>query len=130
MRTSLRHRRGNYTMLLAVALLVVLGFGALALDVSYMLMARGQAQDVADAASQAAIVVLRQTGDRDAALDAAERIVSWNQVAGRPPDLLDVDFGTWDDNAEVPSFASGALRPNAVRVTVWETPTSFATYRK
>jgi Flp pilus assembly protein TadG len=42
----MRTRRGNYAMLLLVALLALLGFGALAIDTGYMMLARAQAQDI------------------------------------------------------------------------------------
>lgn len=110
-------RRGNYALLFTVALLTVLGFGALALDTAYMLMARSQVQGVADAASHAAMVVLRQTGDQALARDAAARVVAANRVAGGPALVTDLTFGSWDDASPNPAFQPTRVRPNAVRVT-------------
>lgn len=47
-------RAGNYTVLMLLLLGVLLGFSALAVDVSLMRLAKTQAQDVADAAAHAA----------------------------------------------------------------------------
>lgn len=115
---SPRARRGNYAMLLALSLTTILGFGALAIDYSYMLLTHGECQDVADAASQAALIVLRQSGDQDLAREAALRIVEQNNVGGAAPALADLTFGVWDDSAADPVFAPTTLRPNAVRATV------------
>lgn len=45
-------------MLLALCLTVILGFGVLAVDALYIRMCQTQAQDVADAAAQAAAFTL------------------------------------------------------------------------
>jgi Flp pilus assembly protein TadG len=58
-----RQRRGNYSMLMGVMSLVVVGFGALAVDVSLITMAELQAQATADAASHAALIVYRENSD-------------------------------------------------------------------
>jgi hypothetical protein len=113
-----RLRRGNYIMLFLVGVLVFLGFGAFTVDLGYMWMARAQAQDVADAAAQAALVVLRQTGNTETAEDAAEAVVAANEVAGEPPELMSIGFGVWDDTLDDPEFEADAERPNAVRVEV------------
>lgn len=115
---QLRRRRGNYIMLFLLGVFVLLGFGAFTVDLGYMWMARAQAQDVADAAAQAAIVVLRQTGDAEAAEDAARAVVAANEVAGEPPEFVEIDFGVWDDTAESPTYVLTDDRPHAARVTV------------
>lgn len=113
-----RARRGNYVLLLVVALVVLLGFGALAIDTAYVLLVRAQAQDVADAASQAAALVLRSTGDTDQAQAAAEQVVALNEVGGEAADLVELEFGAWDDSLVDPTFVTPAYHPNAVRATV------------
>jgi hypothetical protein len=114
-------RRGNFTLMLAVALIVVLGFGALAIDTAYMLMAQSQAQDLADATSQAALITLRQTGDQAMAEEAANQIIDANRIAGESPTDVDVVFGTWDDTEAVPTFVRDGVNPNAVRTAVGRT---------
>lgn len=111
-------RRGSHVLLFAVALMAVLGFGALALDVGWMFAARAQAQDIADGASQAAMIVLRQTGNTARAAEAAEAVVAANAVAGEAPALLSLTFGTWDDTLADPYFSAGGARPNAVQARV------------
>jgi Flp pilus assembly protein TadG len=114
----MRTRRGNYAMLLLVALLALLGFGALAIDTGYMMLARAQAQDIADAASQAALIVLRSSGDTIDARNAALQVVAANEIVGREPDLISLEFGAWDDTEAIPEFVPGVVTPNAVRVAV------------
>lgn len=116
-----RRARGNYVLLLAASLMAVLGFGALSIDVGWMLLARGQAQDVADAASQAGMIVLRQTASQPLAEDAIRQVVGRNQVAGVVPHVEAITWGTWDDSLANPVFVPGGARPNAVRVTVSRT---------
>ncbi len=118
-RTRPSRRRGSYAILLALALTVLLGFGAFAIDVAYIRMAQAQAQDVADAATQAAVIMLRRTGSQDDARTVAEGVVAANLIAGQPGDLADLDFGTWDEDAG--TFTEGTVAPNAVRALVTRT---------
>ncbi|MDP2310077.1 MAG: TadG family pilus assembly protein [Pseudomonadota bacterium] len=114
-------RSGSYAILFGLAVVVLLGFGALAIDVAYVRLAQMQTQDIADAASQAALFRLRRTGDLDDARAAAASIVGENRVVGSEPVLEDVVFGTWDHNADPPVFDATEVRPNAVRAVVSRT---------
>jgi len=111
-------RSGSYAILFAFCLVILLGFGALAIDVSYVRLAQMQTQDIADAASQAALYRLRRTGDLDDARGAALSIIENNRVVGSEPTLDDVTFGIWDHTAAPPTFSATEVRPNAVRVRV------------
>lgn len=113
-----RDRDGSYAILFGFFLVILLGFGALAIDVSYVRLAQMQTQDIADAASQAALYRLRRTGDLADARDAALSVVDNNRVVGAVPDLDDVTFGVWDHTASPPSFTATEERPNAVKVRV------------
>lgn len=117
--TSLRRlpvrRRGNYSLMLAAAVVTLLGFGALSIDIAYMRLSAAQAQDVADAASQAALIVLRNTGSTASATAAAERVVALNRVAGEAPSMPSITFGQWEDGV---GFGPAAGVPHAVRVEV------------
>lgn len=113
-----RHRKGNYAVILAATLVVMLGFGALAVDVSWMHVVRAQAQDVADAASQAAMIVYKRTGDTTAGEAAAAGIVARNPIGGDPGDLERIDFGYWDTTGGVRTFVPSSEGINAARVTV------------
>lgn len=110
-------RRGSYSILFSVMIVALLGFGALAIDVSWVRLAQSQAQDVADAASQAALIQLRRSGSAFEAAQAAEKVVARNTVAGEPPLLLDFEIGTWEDD----DFTGSAIERNAVRVQVGRT---------
>ncbi|TVQ88825.1 MAG: hypothetical protein EA397_16655 [Deltaproteobacteria bacterium] len=115
-------RRGNYATIFGLLIFVIIGFAALALDIAYMRMAQLQAQDSADAASQAALIVYRRTGDEAEAEDVAGRLLTLNRVAGEVPDLGEITFGTWDQpTGAVGMFQPGSLTPNAVRVQVART---------
>ncbi|MES2642371.1 MAG: TadG family pilus assembly protein [Myxococcota bacterium] len=108
-------------MLFAFALLILLGFGALAIDVGYIRLAQMQTQDIADAASQAAMYRLRRTGDLDDARTAALATVEQNRVVGTEPVLEHVTFGIWDHTFDPPRFTANDTSPNAVRVGVSRT---------
>ncbi len=112
---SRRNKRGNVLVIFALALVVILGFGALAIDVGYMRLAQAQTQDVADAASQAALFQLRRTGDMNLATQAAESVARLNVVAGKPPDIESITFGQWDEDSG--TFVEDNQRPNGVSVT-------------
>ena len=111
-------RKGNYSLMFGVALVGVLGAAAFAIDVAYMRYAQAQAQDVADAASTAALIALRKTGDVDLATSAAQAVVNANLVVGESPRMVELSFGGWDDSMGNPFFETGVAVPNAVRVTV------------
>jgi len=113
------HRRGSYAIMVALLMIVLLGFAALAIDLSYLRLARLQAQNAADAGAHAALTEFRLTRDEEAARSRAVQIVNLNRVAG---DLAvidpaaDVTFGGWDFPSH--SFNADAEFVNAVEVTV------------
>ena len=67
MPSRLHARRGSYAILVALLLIVLLGFAALAIDLSYLRLARMQAQNAADAGAHAALMELRKTRDEEVA---------------------------------------------------------------
>ena len=119
------NRKGGYAILLAVSLMVLLAFAALAIDISWLRFAQFQAQNAADAGAHAALVELRRNFDVDDARDMAMNLILANHVAGDPAAAdpgVDIRFGIWD-------FDVGAVNPenaftidtvpfNAVSVTV------------
>ena len=109
-------RRGNVIIMSALVLFVLLGLGSLAIDVSYMRLAQAQAQDVADASSVAALWALRQTGDGLEATAAAQAVLDRNQVAGKTPQLAQIELGDWDSDGG--GLVADGDTPNAVRVTI------------
>jgi len=113
-----RTRRAN-AAITALSLGVVLGFGALAIDIAYVRVANAQLQSAIDAATLAAAARLDGT---EAGLTAAQvvatEIVSLNPVLGGytlEPD--DITFGRWTtDGAFSPLTASDVADINAVRI--------------
>lgn len=112
-----RQRRGSYGALYAIGGFCLLGFGAIAVDVAMLRLAAADAQDIADAASQAALLELRASGDTSAATSIGKLVVSKNRMLGTTPDVQSLEFGEWVDGA----FVGGGTRPNAVRVQVGRT---------
>lgn len=100
----------------AGALTVLLGCGALAVDVSYIRLAQAQAQDVVDAASVAALWAARATGDLADGEAAAQAILNLNPVVGGTATLQSIEFGDWDSVDR--TLSPDELTPNAVRVTL------------
>jgi hypothetical protein len=124
--TPSRPRRGNYSVLFALTLPIVLGFGAFAVDLTWIRMAQHQSQDVADAATQAAMIALRATGNQGIARSAAESVVSSNDIAGGTGELLQLDFGVWDESSR--TFTATGNAPNAVRARVGRTDSNGVPY--
>lgn len=111
-----RTRSGNYAVMFGLAMTVMLGFGAFAIDLSYLRLTEDQVQDVADAASQAAMITLKRGGTTADATTAATLMLNQNVVGGRHPRLQTITFGVWDETAS--SFTQTNIAPNAVRVKV------------
>jgi Flp pilus assembly protein TadG len=110
----LRDRRGGYAALYALALFMMLGFGSLAIDVSMLRLSAAQAQDIADAASQAALLKLRTGGSTGEATAVATLVTTKNEILGSPAVLKKIEFGKWQGK----QFSTATIRPNAVRVAV------------
>jgi Flp pilus assembly protein TadG len=100
-------------------LVVLLGFAALAIDMTYLRLTRLQAQNAADAGAHAALVELRRSRDESIARVRAVSVVNMNVVAGEAAEVdpvRDVVFGGWDFGAKF--FDPTADFVNAVQVTV------------
>jgi hypothetical protein len=111
--------------MLAVSLVVLLSFAALAVDISWLRFAQFQAQNAADAGAHAALVELRSTFSESAARTRASQLVVANAVAGEAAAAdpsVDITFGIWDfDLAETNpemAYTEGGDPFNAVSVTV------------
>ncbi|MEZ4239353.1 MAG: TadG family pilus assembly protein [Myxococcota bacterium] len=113
-------RRGNYSPMMGILIFVVIGFGALSVDVSLMTMANLQCQATADAAAHAALVGFskdRNSGDANA---AAAFIVAKDKVALKSATLDQVQLGQWTFDAATPAFLpeSDLTKVNAARARV------------
>jgi hypothetical protein len=82
-------------MTMGVLMPILIGFAALSVDISYINMARTQSQNVADAASHAALIAYRSTNDPDIARETAEFIVSRNLVGNDVATLTELNLGEW-----------------------------------
>ena len=113
------HRRGSYAIMVALLMIVLLGFAALAIDLSYLRLSRLQAQNAADAGAHAALTEFRTTRNEEAARARAVQIVNLNRIAGDYAvidPMGDVTFGGWDFPTH--TFDPDAEYVNAVEVTV------------
>ena len=116
-----KQRRGAYAMLTALMITAIMGFGALAIDVSWMRLTQAQAQGIADAVSQAALLELRASGRTDLATAVGDLVASKNTIGTKSGFVSQLEFGRWDHTLETPYLDVASDSPNAVRATV--TPT-------
>ncbi|GAA4780227.1 TadG family pilus assembly protein [Stakelama sediminis] len=120
----LRHdRRGNAAILIGAALPMLLGAGALAVDLGSAQLESRRLQGIADSAALAAAT--------DAA-DAQERAQDMVDASGwdRKIDVVTTS-GTYDrsDSDIATRFSSGGVHPNAVKVTLTtQSPTFLARF--
>lgn len=98
-------RRGNYSLLMGVLSFLVIGFGALAVDISLITMAELQCQATADAASHAALIVYRENADYvNPAIGQPEGTIAANWVLQRNKVAMGYatmdsgypEYGLWD----------------------------------
>ncbi|MBX2802623.1 MAG: hypothetical protein KTR31_33395 [Myxococcales bacterium] len=117
----MRPRRGNYSMLMGVFIFTILGFCALALDISLITMAEQQAQATADAAAHAALIAYKSNRDDDpdqAAVDAADFMINVNPVAMGIATRDAVRLGTYTPANGFCEGCSAIGNVNAVEVTL------------
>jgi len=126
-----KRERGNVTVTVLLALMVLIAMCALSIDVGVTGIASQELQDSADAAALAAVGTLQVSLDPDAASDAAVATAFANPVLGVPLALdpaMDITMGAWDEQAHhiVPFDTTGGVLavPDgtlAVRVTARRT---------
>ena len=113
-RSLVREESGAILPVAVLCLTVILGMGALAIDVTRGFVARDQLQASADAAALAgASLVFDQTASRAAALQYGN--LNAPTGAGTVISAADVVFGTW--NSGTRTFTAGGANPNAVQTT-------------
>jgi Flp pilus assembly protein TadG len=116
-----RREAGAVMLLVAIALLMLVGLGALAIDGSHIYMVNTECQATADAAAVAAAYMLP-----DQAASVAEAI-EYAQKNMRPGDhgnviqAEDVVFGSWDFVTRTFTPTTDTADVNAVRVTAHRT---------
>lgn len=91
-----RLRRGAVAVIVAFSMIVILGFGALVLDIGYLHVVGAQLQASLDAAALAAATGMGQ--DETTARARATALAALNTAGGETVELAgaDIDFGTWD----------------------------------
>jgi Flp pilus assembly protein TadG len=112
-----RKQRGNFAVLFAFLITALMGFAALAIDVSYIRTSRMQLTNAVDAAAHAALLDYRRSSNEASATAVDQSVAAQNKVGGRSVtvDPADVVYGQWDFDAR--AFTSGGAFVNAVQVT-------------
>ncbi len=115
LRLLVKEGRGQVVALFALGLPVLIGSGALAVDVGYLYTARNALQNAADAAALAGASGLSQ--DTGTAQARAIQTGQANQVLQQAVSVQanDVEFGTYD--SATGAFVVSAVGINALRVT-------------
>lgn len=130
-----RNERGAVTLLVAVAIIAILGFAALAIDVGRGLATKAELQNVADSGAMAGTRELARIYNEQVALGpfdytqytmtradesrVSSRVNEYTQqnlAAGVPisVDLADVVYGVWDGTTK--TFTEGSKGVNALTV--------------
>jgi hypothetical protein len=91
-----RSRRGATLVFVALSMTVVLGFMALAVDLSQMGAYRSELQRAADAGAHAGAIQLTKAR-YDSAAAIASSFTTANLVFGKPPIVDLVEYGTWNN---------------------------------
>jgi len=119
LRRGPRPRRGNITILAALALVVVLGMAAASIDYAVLAMARQQLQDAVDAAALAGAGALQYGIDQVGARQAITDTAAQNRVLGAPLTLAtgDIQVGAWDEATRSVVPWSPAFTKAVARVT-------------
>lgn len=124
-RKTYRSEEGSIALLVAFAIVAMVGLGAMAMDTSFLSMGKGQLDTAVDSSSLSAVRQLDGTqtgvqGSASTALDYASRAV----VAGRGLQLnaaSDLAYGVWDERRQsfaVPTDLVGSRGSlNALEVT-------------
>ena len=123
-----KNQQGVVLILVALLLVVLLGMVALSVDIGYLMAARNEAQNVADAAALAATRELGEEHYLELSVDEAKirsvarEVAGDNTIANESIGITndsDIEIGYW--NTETTTFSTsptGILtKPNSVRVT-------------
>lgn len=97
----IRSERGVVSILFALLLPLLLGFGAFAVDYPFLLVARSEMQTVADAAAMAGARYLGEGGvpNWDIAIAQAQTALNRNLVAGKSITQASIQVGYWDTSS-------------------------------
>ncbi len=117
------HRRGTVLPLLAVTLVALISFVALAVDLGMITIAKAQAQNAADLATLTAARTL--SGDptssynQSTATTNAQNILSYNNILGQAiqSSQLQLSYGTYDYNQTTQTFNANFPPTNGMPLT-------------
>ncbi|MGL4513649.1 MAG: vWA domain-containing protein [Lacipirellulaceae bacterium] len=115
-----RDRRGATLVLVAVMCTVLISFGALMLNWSYIELSHSQLRAASDAAAKAAVVSLSRTQSQASARTSARNIASQYRIGGQSFSLRDgdIEFGNSMPNGNGGySFSLNQPPLNSARVT-------------
>lgn len=121
-----RQRRGTAVAFVAVSMVMILSFAALAIDVGHITATRAELQHAADAAALAAASQLglaESLGPTTVALEVAKKYAGSNKVVNEVPCLEDADvvYGQAVLDGDRYRFVPGGAWFDAVRVTIRRT---------
>jgi uncharacterized membrane protein len=128
-----KNRRGATLVLVALSMTVVLGFTAMAVDLSQMGAYRSELQRAADAGAHAGAIQLTKTRYDSAAAIAISFSTS-NLVFGSAPVVDLVEYGTWNNATATftvlcsngVTCSAATVKPaDAIRITVHGTGTNW-----
>jgi Flp pilus assembly protein TadG len=135
-RRFIKERTGAVSVTVALTIVMLVGFGAMAVDLGHFMVTRAQLQNAADACALAAAnKLLADAGQHDASLSISDALsmavtVAQDNVAAKKNLTLngsDVELGVWNQQNRTFTVVSGATSAdevNAVRVTVRRDGTS------
>lgn len=123
---SRRHRRGGVAVIIALSMVVLMGFAALVVDLGYARLVQSQLQSAADAAAMGGAARLDGTvAGLDDARETAVAVAAMNEVRKAPlvldanvgnAESGDVVLGRWDSDAGTFTATTDPTLVNAVRV--------------
>lgn len=109
-------RRGSIAVLMVFAIVLLMIFAALAIDLTYVRTTQFELRNAADAAAHASLVELRRSGNEAVATSLGREVAELN-VAGGEPVSIEADaftYGEWDYADG--TFVENSVFTNAVRV--------------
>lgn len=129
--TAIQNKRGVSAVIVAICLVMLIGFAALAIDVGYLYSTRNELQNVADAAALAGAGYLGSvyvnlsyseqqgyTFDRGDVVNAVNEVAQQNKAAGVSISIRDAEedgdivIGQWNGSTVEPTL----VQPDAVQV--------------
>lgn len=121
LKTAINNQQGAVAILLGIALLTLISFAALAVDIGYILTTKSELQNIADATALAAARQLAASYpppiDANSVRTIAQQVAQSNWAGGINAitiDPSDIEIGIWNGT----SFSESLTFPNAIRTTI------------